>query len=289
MPNLRPPLPTPESGTAVLGLLFPDPALGTGKQTELAAEVSRGLEDAAGRGSAEVSGAIPAETEGWSLVSDRLPLVEIVMVAVVFLIVAWQFRALGVPLLNLAGVALAYLISVRVIAEVGEQLDLRAPQEVEPLIVALLFGVVTDYLVFFAYGFRRRLAQGLDPRRSAIETTAGLLPVVLTAGLIIAGACATLLLADLSFLRSFGPGWRSPCWSRSRSRSPSSPRPWRSPATGCSGREGPAPWRGPRRSGSREAGSPAWRRDIPWSSECCAWRSSPQRRPGCARCRWATR
>ncbi len=30
--------------------------------------------------------------------------------------------------------------------------------------------------------------------------------MVLTAGLIIAGACATLLLADLSFLRSFGPG-----------------------------------------------------------------------------------
>ena len=128
------------------------------------------------------------------------------MVAVVFLIVAWQFRALGVSLLNLGGVALAYLISVRVVAEVGEQLGLRAPQEVEPLIVALLFGVVTDYLVFFAYGFRRRLAQGMDPRRSAVETTAGLLPVVLTAGLIIAGACATLLLADLSFLRSFGPG-----------------------------------------------------------------------------------
>ncbi len=204
--NLRPPLRTPESRTAVLGLLFPDPALGTGEQTELAAQVSRGLEHAAGRGSAEVTGAIPAETEGWSLVSDKLPLVEIAMVAVVFLIVAWQFRALGVSLLNLGGVALAYLISVRVVAEVGEQVGLQAPQEVEPLIVALLFGVVTDYLVFFAYGFRRRLAEGMDPRRSAVETTAGLLPVVLTAGLIIAGACATLLLADLSFLRSFGPG-----------------------------------------------------------------------------------
>ncbi len=206
VPNLRPPLSTPESGTAVLGLLFPDPALGTGEQTQVATEASRGLEQAAGRGSSEVSGVIPAETEGWSLVSDRLPLVEIVMVAAVFLVVAWQFRAVGVPLLNLAGVALAYLISVRVVAEVGEQLNLQAPQEVEPLIVALLFGVVTDYLIFFVYGFRRRLGQGMDPRRSAIETTAGLLPVVLTAGLIIAGACATLLLADLSFLRSFGPG-----------------------------------------------------------------------------------
>ena len=206
VPNLRPPLATPESGTAVLGLLFPDPALGTGEQAALAGRVSRGLEPAGGRGTAEVSGAIPAETEGWSLVSDRLPLVEIVMVAIVFLIVAWQFRALGISLLNLAGVALAYLISVRVVAEAGQLLNLRAPQEVEPLIVALLFGVVTDYLVFFAFGFRRRLAQGSDPRRSAVETTAGLLPVVLTAGLIIAGACATLLLADLSFLRSFGPG-----------------------------------------------------------------------------------
>ena len=50
MPNLRPPLATPESGTAVLGLLFPDPALGTGEQAALAARVCRGLEAAAGRG-----------------------------------------------------------------------------------------------------------------------------------------------------------------------------------------------------------------------------------------------
>ena len=110
-----------------------------------------------------MSGAIPAETEGWSLVSDRLPLVEIVMVAVVFLIVAWQFRALGVSLLNLAGRGPGLPDLGQGRRRGGELLGLRAPQEVEPLIVALLFGVVTDYLVFFAFGFRRRLAQGIGP------------------------------------------------------------------------------------------------------------------------------
>jgi len=73
------------------------------------------------------------------------------------------------------------------------------------VIIALLFGVLTDYLVFFVSGFRTRLERGESARDAASAVTAELLPVVSTAALMIAGATLTLTLAGVDFLSAFGP------------------------------------------------------------------------------------
>src|SRR6185503_17581268 len=76
---------------------------------------------------------------------------------------------------------------------------------VQPVIVALLFGVLTDYLVFFVSGFRLRLQRGEARVAAASAVTGELLPVVSTAALMIAGATMTLTLSGVNFLSAFGP------------------------------------------------------------------------------------
>ncbi|HET9676180.1 MAG TPA: MMPL family transporter, partial [Solirubrobacterales bacterium] len=76
----------------------------------------------------------------------------------------------------------------------------------DPVIIALLFGVLTDYLVFFASDYRRHLQEGLNSCEAVREVTTELLPVILTAALMIAGATLTLLLSGVRFLSAFGPG-----------------------------------------------------------------------------------
>ena len=73
------------------------------------------------------------------------------------------------------------------------------------MIIALLFGVLTDYLVFFVSGFRARLRRGASRVEAASAVTAELLPVVMTAALMIAGATMTLSLSGVDFLSVFGP------------------------------------------------------------------------------------
>jgi uncharacterized membrane protein YdfJ with MMPL/SSD domain len=73
------------------------------------------------------------------------------------------------------------------------------------VIVALIFGVLTDYLVFFVSGYRQRMRQGTRTIEAVSETTSELLPVILTAALMIAGATLTLLLSGVRFLSAFGP------------------------------------------------------------------------------------
>lgn len=80
------------------------------------------------------------------------------------------------------------------------------PSEIEPVLVALLLGIVTDYSIFFLSGMRERLGAGdgrlVAARRSAAEFG----PIVAVAGLTVAGGSMALLVAEVGAFRSFGPG-----------------------------------------------------------------------------------
>ena len=101
---------------------------------------------------------------------------------------------------------MAYVTSVRVVAMAGELVGVSVPAEVEPVVVALLFGVVTDYALFYFSRFRRRLAEGTAAREASVATAAELTPIILACGVAVAAGSAALIVANLGFLRAFGPG-----------------------------------------------------------------------------------
>ncbi|MBA3329139.1 MAG: MMPL family transporter, partial [Solirubrobacterales bacterium] len=196
-----------ERSTTVLNpLLFP-PSVGpdgrTGAAERFAAEQVTPL---VGDAFVGVTGAIPARAEQAAVIEDHLPLVELATLLFVLVAVGVYFRAVLAPLVNLVAVAVAYLISVRLIATLGAQVGVSVPSEVEPVIVALLFGVVTDYSLFYLSRFRRHVRAGEETVAAARRTSAELLPIILTCGLAVAAACTALLVADLGFLQAFGPG-----------------------------------------------------------------------------------
>ena len=153
-----------------------------------------------------VTGATPARQAQFEAINDALPLIEGASVLVVLLIVAIAFRALGAPLVTLFTGAVAYLLMIRLVPWAGERLGIAIPAEVEPILVVLLLGLVTDYSVFYLSALRRRLERGderLPAARGAVAETA---PLVFAAGLIVAAGTAALLVGELDFFRAFGPG-----------------------------------------------------------------------------------
>ncbi|MBW3609639.1 MAG: MMPL family transporter [Actinobacteria bacterium] len=153
-----------------------------------------------------VTGAIPARAAQAEVIGEHLPLFEGATLLFVLVAVGLYFRALPAPLVNLVAVAIAYLVCVRLVATIGAALGVSVPSEVQPVIVALLFGIVTDYSLFFLSRFRRRVDSGEQPEAAARATTAELTPIILTCGLAVAAACGALIVADLGFLQAFGPG-----------------------------------------------------------------------------------
>ena len=163
--------------------------------------IDRGVDGAVG-----VTGAVPARAEQVSGITDALPLVELATILLVTLAVGAHYRAFGAPLLNIVAIAISYLTSVHLIGGIGQHVGITVPEEVEPIMVALLFGVVTDYSIFFFSRFRGYLRDGVEPRLAAERSTADLTPTIFAAGISVASACAVLVVAQLGFFRAFGPG-----------------------------------------------------------------------------------
>ena len=192
--------------TTAITLLFFDPATSWGTREASAAEYARTYLDAPGSSVVGVTGALPARLAQGREIRDRLVLVEIATVLVIALIVGLTFRAVGAPLITLAAGIIAYLVAIRVVAWVGGEFGVSAPAELQPLMVVLLLGIVTDYSIFYLSGFRNRLAAGV-PRSAAVrQTTAEFTPVIVTAGLMVAAGALALLVARLGFMRALGPG-----------------------------------------------------------------------------------
>jgi RND superfamily putative drug exporter len=171
-----------------------------------AARFAAGLRRSTGVEQADLTGPVPA---GWAqarIGNDHLIWLELATVAIVIAILVLFFRAPGVPFVGIVTVAIAYLLTNHVLGWAGERFGLSIPSEVDPVIIALLFGTLTDYVVFFVSAWRRLLMQGRASREAVVEVTAELLPVILTAALMIAGSILTLLISGVGFLTTFVPG-----------------------------------------------------------------------------------
>lgn len=193
-------------GSTLVVYLYIDPALSENEQTEAVDGFAEELQGATGAPTVHVTGAVPASRAETNIANDDLVLVTVVTIALVVLILALYFRSIGIPLLGLGTVAIAYQIADHVLGWASQRYSISIPREVDPVVVALLFGVLTDYLVFFASDYRRHLQEGLNSCEATTEVTTELLPVILTAALMIAGATLTLLLSGVRFLSAFGPG-----------------------------------------------------------------------------------
>jgi putative drug exporter of the RND superfamily len=193
-----------ESSTTGITYLFFDPDLSLMTQRDLALRYAARA-NRPGDALVGVTGAVPARVEQGDLIVRSLPLVELATILVIALIVGLSFRSIGAPLATLATASVAYIVAIRVVSWAGERAGVYVPEELEPVIVVLVLGIVTDYAIFFLYGMRDRLRAGQRRRHAAEATTADFLPIIFTAGLTVAVGTATLYVAQLQFIRAFGP------------------------------------------------------------------------------------
>ena len=192
--------------TTAITYLFYRPDVGFGRQTGLAAEY-------AGRYASDpedhlvgVTGTIPGRVAQLVILRQTLEKVEVATVILILLVVALNFRAVGAPLVTLATAGVALAVIVRLAGLIGEQFGIDIPSEIEPVMVALLLGIVTDYSIFFLSGMRERLVAGDDRVEAARSSTEEFAPIVLVAGLTVAAGSLALLVARVGLFRTFGPG-----------------------------------------------------------------------------------
>ena len=192
--------------TTAITYLFYRPDVGFGRQTGLAAEYGARYAGEPDDHLVGVTGVIPGRIAQLVILRRTLEKVEIATVVLILLVVALSFRALGAPLVTVATAGIAVAVIVRLAGLIGQELGVDVPSEIEPVLVALLLGIVTDYSIFFLSGMKERLASGEDRLEAATASTTEFAPIVVVAGVTVAAGSLALLVARVGLFRTFGPG-----------------------------------------------------------------------------------
>ncbi len=195
---------TRERGTTALTYLLFEPDVSLGTQRRTAQRYARqffGPRDAI----VGVTGSVPARAEQGDIIRASLPQVETLTLAAIVLIVGFAFRSVVAPVIAVLTTGVAYVVTLRLSGGVADLFGVATPSELEPVIVALLLGVVTDYTVFFLAALRRKVRDGHQRLDAAREATVDYGHIVLVAGLAVAAGTAALIVAESLFFRALGP------------------------------------------------------------------------------------
>jgi RND superfamily putative drug exporter len=208
LPLVNTPLLVPaaaEHNTTVVTYLFTDPTLGLRGQDQVARDYAAQF-DRPHDALVGVAGLIPTQAQQRALLESRLPWVEVATLGAIALIVGLAFRSVVAPLISLITAAVGYLLADRVIGWLAQAAGVTVPVEIQPIVIALMLGIITDYSIFFLSGARRRLRAGQTNPAATREAVREYLPIVFTAGIVVAAGVAGLVVAKSELFRAFGPG-----------------------------------------------------------------------------------
>jgi RND superfamily putative drug exporter len=152
-----------------------------------------------------VTGVVPAQVQQAHYLESRLHLFEAATLVLIAVVVGITFRSVVAPFVVLLTAGLGYLVAIRSLGVLAGAFGFALPDQLQPLIAALLIGVITDYCVLFFSGLRQQLDRGLPRLEATRRAVATYAPIVAVAGITVAGGTAALLAADFRLFQAFGP------------------------------------------------------------------------------------
>jgi putative drug exporter of the RND superfamily len=197
------PVPTDRTDVAVT-YLYVAPGTGLNDEVQLADRYAahfRNQPDV----SSYVTGFVPAQIAQLNYLDSRLRLFEVATVLVIMALVAFAFRSLLAPLVVVGVAAVGYMVYFPLLSGLAAALGFTVPAQLEPVLVALLLGVVTDYCVLLFSAFRDELRGGVDRKEAARAALRVNAPIIAWAGLTVAGGTIALLAAPFHVFRGLGP------------------------------------------------------------------------------------
>jgi putative drug exporter of the RND superfamily len=129
-------------------------------------------------------------------------LATLVLILVLLLII---FRSPIIALMPIITIAIVAEVAQGLIADVNSALNLNADSQTTVILIVVLFGIGTDYILFLMFRYRERLRAGDTPRQAMATAVERVGEVIASAASVVIVAFLALLLSSLSIFRSLGP------------------------------------------------------------------------------------
>jgi RND superfamily putative drug exporter len=134
-------------------------------------------------------------------------IVAVATVTLIILLLGLIFRSPIASLLPIVSIGLVYALATSLLALLAKGLGFHVDQSLTSLLIVVLFGIGTDYILFLLFRYRERLRAG-DESKEAVRTSVRRVgEAIASSGLVVMAAMVALTLSDLGSFKSMAPGF----------------------------------------------------------------------------------
>jgi RND superfamily putative drug exporter len=152
-----------------------------------------------------VSGNVSSTIDNADSNNKTFALIGIATVALIIILILLIFRAPLAALLPIFVIVLVLEVSNAVSAIIGKAFDLKFDSSFETLILIVLYGIGTDYILFLLFRYRERLRLGEDKKTAMMVTVERVGEAIASAAGAVIVAFLVLLLAKFKSFGALGP------------------------------------------------------------------------------------
>lgn len=132
--------------------------------------------------------------------------ITIATVVLILVLLGLVFRSPVIAVIPIVVIGVVLTVVTGLTALLADLLGFQVSDTLQPILVVVLFGIGTDYIVFVLFRYREHLRRG-ESHREALEFSVRVVGrVVASSALTVIGAFAALLFAQLESLSTLAPG-----------------------------------------------------------------------------------
>ncbi|WP_426560374.1 MMPL family transporter [Angustibacter sp. McL0619] len=132
-------------------------------------------------------------------------IVGISTVLLILLLLLVIFRSPIIALMPIIVIGIVSQVATGLIAFANKAFDLKADASIQVILIVVLYGIGTDYILFFLFRYRERLREGEQSKSAVAHAVERAGEAIASAGGAVIVAFMALVLSSLSIFRSIGP------------------------------------------------------------------------------------
>ena len=155
--------------------------------------------------SAGVAGDVAQYVDNANTFNTAFAVVGLATFILIIVLILIIFRSPIAALLPIAVIFVVLEVAQKLVAAAGKLFGFHVDQSVQTVMLIVLFGIGTDYMLFLLFRFRERMRAGDDKRTAMAAALQRVGEVITSAGAAVIVAFLVLLLASFGAFRSLGP------------------------------------------------------------------------------------
>ena len=137
--------------------------------------------------------------------ADTMAIVGATTVVLIILLLALIFRSVIICLMPIIIVGLVSTVATGLIGTANKIFDLKADSSIQVILIVVLYGIGTDYILFLLFRYRERLRAGDETKPALVSAMGRAGEAIASAGGAVVVSFMALVLSSLSIFRSIGP------------------------------------------------------------------------------------